>query len=436
MVYIILFEIANMDSHDILKEIEKLVKQYLELKSEKFIPNESKISMASPPYGSEEIIEAIDSLLNYWVTMGDKVKKFEEGFANYIGTKHAIMVNSGSSANLLAMSIITNPLLDSKLEKEDEVITPALTWATTVYPIVNAGLKPVFVDVNLDSFNIDVEKIEAAISEKTRAIMPVHILGNPVNMKKIKEIASKHNLKVIEDSCEAHGAEYEGKKVGSFGDMSTFSFFVSHHITTIEGGMLLTDDEQLYELGKALRAFGWIRDLKNKSELIRKYPDIDPKFLFFNMGFNIRPTDIQGAFGMHQINKLENFIKIRRENAEFLNKKLSNYSNYLQIPNESPNTRHAFFGYAFLVKDKAPFSRKQLSDYLTSKNIEVRSVMSGNIVEHPSSNLYEYRVSGNLVNSSKIMKDGIFIPNHQDVRNEQREFIAKCIIEFIEKEIN
>ena len=421
-----------MEKDEILKEIHELVRQYFSDNKKDFVPDKTTIPIAAPPYSFEEVNEVIDSLLSTWVTMGKKVKKFEEEFAKYIGVKHAIMVNSGSSANLLALSILTNPSLENRLNQGDEVITPALTWVTTVYPIVNNGLIPVFVDVDLKSFNIDVNQIERAITPRTKAIMPVHLLGNPANMKKIMEIAKKNDLLVIEDACEAHGAEFNGEKVGSFGDMSTFSFFLSHHITTIEGGMLLTNNEEYYELAKALRAFGWIRELKEKSKLSNQNPDIDSRFLFVNMGFNIRPTDLQGAFGIHQIKKLEHFIEIRRENATYWKNSLSKFSKYFQLPEEEPDTRDVFFGYPIFIKEDAPFSSKEFAKYLESKKIETRPIMAGNIVKQPSSSLYDYRISGELNNSSKIMQNAVFIPNHQEIGVKQREFIADSIIQFVQ----
>ena len=252
-------------------------------------------------------------------------------------------------------------------------------------------------------------------------------------MSKIQDIADRHDLFIIEDSCEAHGAEFNKKKIGSFGDMSTFSFFLSHHITTIEGGILLTDNDELYELGKSLRAFGWIRDLDKKDEIKNEFPNIDPRFLFLNIGFNMRPTEIQGAFGIHQIDKLEKFLQIRIDNANFWNKKLEKYSSYIQLPKELPNSRHAYFGYSILIKNNAPFSHKQFSTFLESKKIEVRPIMAGNIVEQPSSKLYEYKISNNLLNSTHIMKNGLFLPNHHKIGELERQYILDTITEFLEK---
>ncbi len=220
----------------------------LEKNQRKFVPGKSKIPLAFPPYNAEEVCEALDSMVNLQTTMGKKVRKFESEFGKYVGTKYSIMVNSGSSANLLALSILTNPHLGNKrIKNNDEIITPAVTWPTTVYPISNVGAIPKFVDVNLDDFSINVDEIENAITKKTKAVMLVHLLGNPCDMKKIKKIVKKHDLWLIEDACEAHGTKYYKKHVGSFGDLSTFSFFASHHITTMEGGMVLTSKRYFLE---------------------------------------------------------------------------------------------------------------------------------------------------------------------------------------------
>lgn len=420
-----------MNNHEIIEKIYELIEKYYSDQKSVFVPGKTKIPIAAPAFGSEEVKEALHSLLTNWVTMGSKVKEFEKKFAKYIGVKHAIMVNSGSSANFLTFAILTNQKLKSRLKSDDEVLTPALTWATTVYPLIQNGLKPVFLDVNLESFNIDVEKIEESITEKTKAIFPVHLLGNPANMREIKKIAEKNDLLLVEDSCEAHGAEWEGQKVGSFGDLSTFSFFVSHHITTMEGGMILTNNDEFFEIGKSLRTFGWIRDLEDRTKISSKFSNIDPRYLFYNIGFNFRPTELQGGFGIHQIEKLEKFIEIRRSNAEYWNKTLSQFSDYLKLPTEISGNRHVYYSYPILVTTDAPFTCKQLMDFLESQKIEVRPIMSGNMVEQPSAELYSFRIAGNLKNSNLIMKNAFFIGTHQKIGKEEREFITNSISGFI-----
>src|SRR5712664_2077019 len=249
-----------------LDRIRPYLRKHFQLAGTEFVPGKTKIPLTIPTYGTEEVEEAVDSLLSTWVTMGSKVRKFEEAFAQYNGSKHAVMVNSGSSANLLALSVLTNPILPDHIAKGSEIITPAVTWATTVYPIANVGCTPVLVDVDPQAFNILPEEMEKAVTSKTRAVVPVHLLGGPCELEKIDRIAKDHDLYLVEDACESTGAEIQERKVGSFGDMGTFSFFISHHISTIEGGMIVTDNDAFYEGLKAMRAFGWVRDLRDKNK--------------------------------------------------------------------------------------------------------------------------------------------------------------------------
>lgn len=417
-----------------LDKIKELVKKHFEeLESKKeFVSDETPIPTMALPFGADEVNEVIESLLSTYVTMGKKVKKFEENFANYIQTKHGIMVNSGSSANLLALSVLTNSVLKNKIKQGEEIITPATTWVTTVYPIVNVGAIPVFVDVNLD-FNINPDLIEKAITEKTRAIFPVHLIGNPCDMKRIMEIAEDHDLYVIEDACEAHGAEINGKRVGSFGDISTFSFFFSHHITTVEGGMLMTNNDEFMEIARLMRAFGWIRDIKRKDELAKQYEHIDPRVLFVNMGFNIRPTELNASFGIHQLDKIEQLIKLKSENAEYWNDRLDQYSDWLIIPKERPGTRHSWFVYPLIVKPNAPFTRDEFSQFLESRKIETRLVAAGNILQQPVIDFMPHRKIGSFENSEIIMNGSLFFGNHSGIKRHQREYIADTIDEFMKR---
>ena len=418
----------------LIKNIEKQITQNWITQKKEFVPGKTVIPLISAAYGKEEVVEAIDSLISTWVTLGKKVKKFENLFAKYIGTKYAIMVNSGSSANLLALSILSHPK-NKKIMAGDEIITPAVTWATTVYPMININTKPVFIDVEPDTYTINTKSVKESISNKTAAIMPVHLLGNSCNMEEINKISKKNNLSLIEDSCEAHGAEFKGKKVGSFGDMGTFSFFMSHHITTIEGGMIVTDNEKYYELAKSMRAFGWTRELKKKKEISAKYQSIDERFLFINLGFNLRPTEIQGAFGIHQMKKIKSFLKIRRDNAIFWNKKFKDLDDIFFLPKETQNSKHAHFCYPLTIKDEVKITRSEIVNFLKKKKIETRPIMAGNMVEQPSSKEYKYRISGKLENSERIMKNGFFFGNHQNIGDGEREYVADKILEFVNKKI-
>jgi CDP-6-deoxy-D-xylo-4-hexulose-3-dehydrase len=406
--------------------------QEIENKKRKFVASNSKIPLAVPPYNADEVIEALDSLLTMKTTMSEKVKKFEILFAKYLRVKYALMVNSGSSANLLALSILANPLLRKKrIRKGDEIITTPVTWPTTVYPIINIGAIPVFVDVNMNDYNIDTDKIENAITKKSRAIMLVHLLGHPCNMNKIIKIAKKHDLLIIEDSCEAHGAEYNGKKVGSFGDLATFSFFASHHITTMEGGMVVTNNKDYYEIGKSLRTFGWIRDLSYKNKIEKKFSHIDPRFLFVNFGYNFRPTELQGAFGIHQIKKLENFVKIRIQNTEYWNKKLNRFSKFLLLPHIEKQYKVPHLFYPITVIENDLFTKKELVNYLEKRGIETRPLMSGNIVQQPVIRYLNYKKKGKLENAEYIMKNSFGIGNHHQVDKRRRKYVVDVITEFI-----
>ena len=414
------------------KIISRLIQIYFDRQYTKFVPGESKIPLQVPSYGHEEVAEALDSLLTTFVTMGKKVQMFEEEFARYLGVGHAIMVNSGSSANLIAMSILTNEALPNRIMPGEEVIIPASNWVTTMNPIGDVGAVPVVVDIELDTLNIDPAKIEEAITDKTRAIMPVHLMGNPAKIKEIMEIAKRHDLFVIEDSCESHGATVDGKKVGTFGDIGTFSFFFSHHISTIEGGMVVTNNEEYAELAKALRVFGWARGLKNYEQHAKQHPNIDKRFLFVNKGFNFRPTEIQGAFGIHQIKKLEKYIAIRRDNAAYWSNRLKEFSDYLVVHEERPGTRHVWFGQPITVRADAPFTRDELAKYLEEHKMETRPIEVPNIARQPSAKFIKHRVDGELKNAQYIMDHSFFFGNHQGIGKEEREYVADVIADFIE----
>src|SRR2546427_1743782 len=413
-------------------KIRPLIRRHFRESARKeFIPGKTKIPLSVPTYGAEEVEEALDSMLSTWVSMGKKVRQFEEAFADYLGSKHAVMVNSGSSANLLALSVLTNPLLKDRIRPGTEVITPAVTWVTTVYPIVNVGCKPVLVDVDLETFNVLPNEVERAIGPKTSAVLPVHLLGAPCQIGKVKRIASEHDLHLIEDACESTGAEVRGRRVGTFGEMGTFSFFMSHHISTIEGGMIVTNREDMYELLKSMRAFGWVRDLRNSKKFARENDGIDPRFLFVTSGFNLRPTEIQGAFGIHQIKKLDSFIEHRRRNAEYWNKRLKTYRDKVILPTDKPDFKHVFFGYPVTLRPETKVRRDRLVLHLENHGIATRPIMAGNFAEQPVMKQLACRVSGELTNSRIISQNSLFFGNHQGIGSEEREFIGDRFVEFL-----
>jgi len=419
-----------------LTRIRPIIRDHFKkFRKREFIPGKTRIPLTVPTYDAAEVEETLESLLSTWVTMGRKVKRFEEMFAKYLGSKHAVMVNSGSSANLLAMSVLTNSMIQKTMQPDSEVITPAVTWVTTVYPIVNTGCLPVLVDVDLESYNISPDAIERAITSKTKAIVPVHLLGNPCKIDGIKKIAGEKDLFVMEDACESIGADFRGTKVGTFGDMGTFSFYMSHHISTIEGGMVVTDDDAMFECLKAMRAFGWVRDLANAKRYAEENRAIDPRFLFLTQGFNFRPTEIQGAFGMHQIGKLERFIKLRRRNASYWNKRLASYRDVLVLPREEPETRHVYFGYPVTVGAEAGFGRDDLTSDLEKRGIETRPIMAGNFADQPVAKQIPCRVVGDLKNSRLIMRNSFFFGNHNGIGPAEREYVADSMIQFLDSAV-
>lgn len=414
-----------LDTKMSLEAIAYAIKEQMDAQDapHNFEYGKTRIPLNVPTYGSAEVIEALDSLMTTWVTMGKKVKTFEEMFATYVGKKHGVMTNSGSSANLLALS-----LLD--LKPGDEVITPALTWATTVFPIAQVGAVPVLVDVDPNTYNIDPIAIEKAVTSKTKAIMLVHLLGNPCNMSAIMDIAKRLNLKVIEDSCEAHGAKWGQKKVGSFGDISTFSFFFSHHISTIEGGIVLVNNPEYLDALRSMRAHGWVREMTTRDTIAAENPDVDSRFLFAYPGYNFRPTEIGGAFGMHQLPKLEGFIQHRRELARFFNDAFAKYERWLVLPRETKGTRHSYFSYPITVREGAPFTKKELQSFLESKGVETRQIEAGNMAQQPAMKRLHYRAEA-IPNTEHIHKNGFFFGLHTGIGQDEKEAIAQYVHEFM-----
>lgn len=397
----------------------------------RFDPKLPKVRLHEPTYGAGEIWEALDSLLTTRVTMGEKVHRFERDYAEYFGFPNAVMVNSGSSANLLAVSALTNPARPDRLKAGDEVIVPALAWSTTVWPIIQHQLIPVIVDIDPQTLNIDPNAIELAVGPKTRGVMPVHVYGNPCDMKSILAIARRRNLAIIEDCCEAIGASHGGRPVGSFGQIGTFSFYFSHHMTTMEGGMCVTADEELADLMRILRAHGWVRETRGREKLLRSNPGFHPGFLFVNIGYNLRATELQGGFGSVQLKKLKSFIDVRTANARFWHKTLGKYGNVFDFQKETPGGVHSWFGFPMSVKSKAPFGVRDLTDFLNARGIETRPIIAGNIAAQPAMKYYAHRVSGDLRHAKFIMKNGFTFGNHQAVGVEARAYVVETIGKFL-----
>ncbi|MDG6218137.1 MAG: aminotransferase class I/II-fold pyridoxal phosphate-dependent enzyme [Candidatus Thermoplasmatota archaeon] len=418
------------------KDILSLVKKHLYKESQK----SERLYLISTTFDDDEIVEAIDSLLSTNLTMGKKVELFEKKWSEYLNKNSrkeiaSIMVNSGSSANLLALSFLMDGSIDGHMVPGDEVIVPPVTWSTTIFPIIQLGLKPVFVDVDLETMTISTERIMNAITEKTKAIMPVHLLGNPCKMNDIMKIAKDNDLFVIEDCCEAHGAMYDGQYVGTFGDLSTFSYFYSHHITTIEGGMVCTNNKEWLSLIRSYRAHGWVREREDRKELVDRYSEIDPRFLFVSLGYNLRPTEINGAFGIHQVDKLEGFIEKRINNHKQMLKILEKYSDYFILPKIMDNTRHSAFAFGLIVKNNEYFDKKEIQSYLESRMIETRPIAGSNLLKQPAMNEMDCRVVGDMTNSDIIHNNGFWIGNHPMITDEQLSYLERTVDEFMTSRI-
>lgn len=399
-----------------------------------FDPKNPVVRLHEPGFGAAEINAMIDQSLSTMVTMGRQVRAFEEQCATHFGSKYSLMNNSGSSANLLAVAALANPAWNDPrgcMKAGDEVIVPALSWATTVWPLIQHNLVPVFVDCDPATYNFDYAKLEAAITPKTKAIMLVHVYGNPCDMDIIMALAKKHNLYVIEDTCESMGAKYDGRMIGTIGDVGTMSFYYSHHITTFEGGICFTDNFQLTELMRVLRAHGWSREADEKEKYIKEYPDIDPRFIFINLGYNLRPTEVQAAMGMHQLPKLDGYVKNRRAARDIYKAGLAKFGEYFAFQEEQAKGYASWFGFGIVLKEGAPFSPKDITAFLNKKNIETRPIIAGNMARHPALKMFAHRSAGSLDNCDTIMKRGFAVGCHHAVSREACEYVIGAIEEFI-----
>ncbi len=369
--------------------------------------------------------EAINKVvLSQNFTMGSRVKEFEENFASHFGSKYSVMVNSGSSANLLMIAAL---VLDKNIDlnEGDEVIVPTLSWATTYYPLQQYKLKARFIDINLDTLNINEDSIISAISKKTKAIFAVNVLGNPCNFNKLKEICKKYNLLLIEDNCESLGAEYNNKYCGSFGITGSFSFYFSHHIHTIEGGMIITDNESIYHHLLSLRAHGWIRDLPENNKIYKKKGNkFEDSFVFVLPGYNLRPNEINGSIGLEQLKKVNNIVKQRRDNAKVF---LNLFKDHEHVKPQKELGKSSWFGFSILLDGKLKNKREKVLNKLNSYGIETRPIISGNFLKYPVTKFLDYTICGETSNSEKIDRNGFFIGNnHVDISREL-EYFEKVI---------
>jgi CDP-6-deoxy-D-xylo-4-hexulose-3-dehydrase len=417
-------------------EVLGLVRQYYEaaFPAQEFVPGESPVHYAGRVFDAEELVHLVDSALDFWLTTGRYAARFERDFARFFGRRSAILVNSGSSANLIALSCLTSPkLMERALKRGDEVITVASSFPTTVNPIIQNGLVPVFLDVTVPTYNIDVSQLEEAYSEQTRAIMLAHTLGNPFDLGAVTEFARRRGLWLIEDCCDAVGSLYKEKNVGTFGDLATVSFYPAHHMTMGEGGCVLADQPMLGTLAESFRDWGrdcWCEPGKENTcgkrfdwqlgELPYGY---DHKYTYSHIGYNLKLTDMQAAVGVAQLLKLPGFIEARRNNFQVLHGGLSDLQEFFILPEATAGSRPSWFGFPIAVRAEARFTREQVTRHLENHKIATRLLFAGNLMRQPAYREINCRVVGNLKNSDFVMNQVFWIGVYPGLTRKKIEYI-------------
>jgi CDP-6-deoxy-D-xylo-4-hexulose-3-dehydrase len=412
-----------------------------------FVPGESPVPVSGKVFNATEMQYLVDSALDFWLTTGRFAAQFEREFAQFMGLRHAVLVNSGSSANLLALSCLTSPKLGEKaLRPGDEVITVAAGFPTTVNPIIQNRLVPVFVDVHIPTYNVDVTQLEAAWSERTRAVMIAHTLGNPFDLDAVVEFVRRHDLWLIEDCCDATGATYNGQKVGTFGDLATVSFYPAHHITMGEGGCVLTNSGKLKTLLESFRDWGrdcWCEPGKDNTcgkrfewQLGQLPCGYDHKYTYSHIGYNLKATDMQAAVGVAQMGKLTGFIEARRHNFAYLTARLRDLKDYLVLPEATPNSEPSWFGYPLAVRPDAPFQRNDLIAHLERHKVGTRLLFGGNLVRQPAYQQVEYRTVGTLPNSDFVMNQVFWIGLYPGLTESMLKQTSDLIHEFARIAVN
>lgn len=430
------------------EEIFKDIAQYYKVKKRKkrgFIPGIDRISYAEAIFDEKEVISMTDAILKGWLGLGPKSREFTKMFSEYLGVSKTVLINSGSSANLLALAALKSNKIEKPLNNGDGIITPAVTFPTTFNPIIQNNLIPIVVDVNIETYNIDSEILKEAITPKTRAIMLPHTLGNPNDMDVIMDLAEDHNLYLIEDNCDALGSEFDGKRTGSFGILSTCSFYPAHHITMGEGGSIsiTEDDTKLYRVIRSLR--DWGRDCWCESDETsptgacgRRFEweiggiKYDHRYIYSHIGYNLKPMEIQAAIGVEQLKKIDDFNEKRRDNFQYLYDNLRRYERYISFMKKLKKADPAWFAFPIMVNEKAPFSRYEITRYLEDKGIQTRLLFAGDITQQPAYKSIKIQSFGPLENSKKVMKNSFFIGNHPGLDGSQLQYIIDVFDSFFE----
>jgi CDP-6-deoxy-D-xylo-4-hexulose-3-dehydrase len=427
-----------MTPDELRGEIRALVADYHEaaFAPRPFVPGESPVPVAGRVFDAEDIQSLMEATLDFWLTTGRFAAQFEKAFAKYFGIRTATLVNSGSSADLLALTALTSPKLgERQLKPGDEVITVAGGFPTTVNPMIQNGLVPVFLDLHIPTYNIDTRHLEEAYSPRTKAVMIAHTLGNPFDLATITDFCKRHHLWLIEDCCDAVGATYNGQKVGTFGDLATVSFYPAHHLTMGEGGCVLTDKPMLKTLAESFR--DWGRDCwcdPGKENTCGKRFDwqlgdlpcgYDHKYTYSHIGYNLKMTDMQAAVGVSQLKKLPGFIEKRRANFERLKQGLRGLEEFFILPEATPNSDPSWFGFPLAVRPGAPFSRNQVIGYLEQRKIATRLLFAGNLLRQPAYKNIAHRVVGTLENTDFVMNNLFWIGVYPGITNEMLDYVLE-----------
>jgi CDP-6-deoxy-D-xylo-4-hexulose-3-dehydrase len=432
------------DHKQLRKEILEKTKEFYQARfgENNYSPGKSKVNYAGRVFDEQELMNAVDASLDFWLTEGRYSEQFSEKIADYLGVDNVLLTVSGSSANLLAFASLTSEKLgDKRLKPGDEVISVAAGFPATVTPIIQYGLVPVFVDVDQETYNINIEQAKKAITDKTRCIFIAHTLGNPFDLDAIMEIAKEHNLWVIEDNCDAFGSKYKGKYTGTFGHLSTISFYPAHHITTGEGGAVITNDAQLARIVRSFR--DWGRDCycmggenntcgKRFSQQFGNLPfGYDHKYVYSEIGYNLKMTDIQAAIGSAQMDKLEIFGEKRKENFRKHYRIFSKYPQFFSLPKATEGADPSWFAFIVTVKESAPFKRDEITNYLNSKLIETRNLFAGNMTKQPAFVDKKWRIADNLDVTDRIMNNTFFLGTYPGLTDEMFSYIEKTVDEFV-----
>ena len=425
-------------------QILDLVKQYCETehKKPKFIAGQSPVPVSGKVYDYSDMQNLVESGLDFWLTTGRFNREFEKTLARFLTTQHVLTCNSGSSANLLALTALTSHLLkDKALKAGDEVITCATGFPTTINPILINNLVPVFLDVDIPSYNMDVTKLEEAITPKTKAIMVAHTLGNPFDLEKIKAIADKYNLFLVEDTCDALGAEYNGQKVGTFGDIGTLSFYPAHHITMGEGGAVFTNRSVLKRALESIRDWGRDcycepgKDNTCNKRFCQQLGDLpfgyDHKYTYSHVGYNLKITDMQASVGLSQLKHLPKFIEKRQENFDILFNGLKEFEEFFILPKVSPKAKPSWFGFPITIRPNAPFTRNKLVEFLDENKIGTRLLFGGNLLKQPYMKNQHYKIIGDLTNSNIVVNNTFWIGVYPGLGAEELNYVLEIFRKFL-----